>query len=122
VTPLAITVLCASFALTAALAGSALIASALWWQVKKIEPIGQLRGKIYELEAMVDGLEAQVNKLRTRKAAAASPRTKEKQAPEADEYDDLAGLSPADRALFRYGSSLPEEVENYDVPNGAGRQ
>lgn len=86
-----------------ALVGTLICTAALIWSVRQLKPV-------WQLEDQIESLTSQVNRLRTKKAAAASPRTKEKQ-PAPDEYDELAGLSPADRALFRFTANMPEEVD-----------
>lgn len=101
VTPGSITVLIALVALTAACGVLATATIGLWWAVKQVQPIGQMRSKVSELSAMVDNLEAQVINLRTRKAAKASPRTKP-----ASETPDLAELDTEEQALFREAGFL----------------
>lgn len=101
VTPGSITVLLAVVALTACTGVLAIASLGLWWSVKQIQPIGQMRSKVSELSAMVDNLEAQVINLRTRKAAKASPRTKP-----APETEDVVGLDEEEQALFRQAGFL----------------
>lgn len=98
-TPGTIAVLIATVTLLAALAVASTLVIALLWSVKQIQPLGQMRSKVAELSAMVDNLEAQVIKLRTKKA---NRQSQESRAEKEQEPDDpyLAGLSEEDRALF----------------------
>lgn len=85
-------VLLGTVALTVASGIVAAASGILLWSVKQIRPV-------WKLEEDVEALSAQVTKLRTRKAAAASPRTKPSQA--AGDIDPrLAGLNPQQKALF----------------------
>lgn len=88
------------------------ITSALLWSVRQIQPVGQIRSKVETLDIEVEALTAQVAKLRTRKAAAASPRTKPKP-------DDprLAGLDPRQAALFKDWAWGVEGLEEEEVSN-----
>lgn len=100
VTPGAIAVLLASTLIIAALAGVGVLTSALLWSVKQIQPLGQMRSKVSELEAMVQNLEAQVIHLRTKKAGRISAARKAEREAEPDDDPALEGLTPEEKALF----------------------
>lgn len=102
-TPLAIIVLVAAVVLVVASGITAAAALALWWSAQRIRHTEELFGRIGALSAEMAGLTSQVARLRTQKAAKASPRTKAKDEAEEVEEEDplLAGLSEEDKALFR---------------------
>lgn len=97
-TPLAITVLVATCALIAALAGVGVLAAGLWWSVTQLRPHNEVRAEVSELKAMVESLEAQVTTLRTKKAGRTSAA---RRAEEAETDPRLAGLTPEEQALFQ---------------------
>ena len=97
VTPTAIAVLLASTVLVAAVAALSVLTVALLWSVKQIQPIGQIRSKVSELEAMVDNFEAQVAKIRTQKAG----RTSAAKRREEESNPELAGLDEETARLFQ---------------------
>lgn len=101
-TPLAITVLVASVVLLLACALATAVGLALWWSAQRIRHTESLFAEMGALRAVVAGLESQVTRLRTQKAAKASPRTKPAAEEPTEEVDPLLeGLSEEDRALFK---------------------
>jgi len=69
------------------------------WSLKTLRPEQFLRADILTLQGNVDALEAQVTKLRTRKAGERSAARKAQNHQETED-PELEGLSEDERALF----------------------